>query len=249
MFKQSIDIPQEIKEIIENEIRNGEYENIQSFFDSLFEEVIKKKLQKNKFTPIETLIHFNNKVSKLTRYRLWNLIKNTSISVNIGSDEGIFIENYPEEELDAVILTIRLFIQNNDGISIDNLKRNVYENSQIQIPPTLKEHFIETRSKLKSYLNSPSPVYRAKEGEGKGFGEGFLPEEKIYRYKNQLLLDIMIYGNLSHLTKIGKYEEVYGMEIIGDAAKIHFINLLRDLFEYMKEIKDINTLVLESLQT
>ena len=55
----------------------------------------------------------------------------------------------------------------------------------------------------------------------------------------------MIYGNLSHLNQARKYEEVYGEETTGGTAKMYFIKLLCVLFEYIKEIDEINVLVIQ----
>lgn len=191
---------------------------------------------------IQILFLFNAKAEKISKFRLWDYLRNNNQTINIGQ-EGALVEGYPSEELDAVILTIRLFLQNNDLISTDNLEKKVYQNQNI--PPNLKEEFYNIKQALESYLNSGSPYYEEDSGN-RGFGNAD-NEEKIKRYSNKQLFDIMLYGDLAHLSKVNKYEKIFNFNILGDLNKFYFLNVLTHLKDFILQIKEVNVKVIEYL--
>ncbi|GEM_PF-3223716 len=94
--------------------------------------------------------------------------------------EGITIQ-YPdchEDDRDAFVLSLRLFIQNNDTISIHNVSQII---ETLPVSNTVKEPFRQQRAELNRYLDS-NPMFTA-------FGE-----PKNYRD----LLNTFVYGDLSH---------------------------------------------------
>lgn len=197
------------------------------------------------FKQKKILFHFNTKAEKISKSRLWDYLRNNNLTINI-SDEGALVEGYPSEELDAVILTIRLFIQKNDLIAIDNLDKEVYQHENI--PSNFKQDFYKIKQTLQFYLDSASPYYEEEDSSNRGFGMAD-NKEKIKRYSNQELFNIMLYGELAHLSKAEEYAKVFNLNILGDINKFYFLDVLTRLKDFILQIKEVNMKGIEHLNS
>lgn len=89
--------------------------------------------------------------------------------------------DYPdcdEDDRDAFVLSLRLFMQNNDRISVYNISQIIED---LPLSESVKDPFRHNRAELNRYLDE-RPFFTA-------FGE---PET------NRALLNTIIYGDLSH---------------------------------------------------
>ncbi|MHA1345895.1 MAG: hypothetical protein ACTSU7_11575 [Candidatus Heimdallarchaeaceae archaeon] len=176
---------------------------------------------------------FNNKVEKLLNSSYVDFIsdKEVKIKIHYRSEEGISIkEILPDEEtFDSFILTLRLFIQKKDPISIKNVN-DIYKKPPIS--ETLKEVFEKSRNNLNAALDSQSEIQIGNK-----------------KYTRREILRIIIYGDRAHLDE--KYRPIYKEWMQNPVYKpfvlIAFSNILSNLFYFLNIVKNLNIKVLEEL--
>jgi len=144
---------------------------------------------------IETLKSFNNKIDRLERSGFANrfieetpevMIKFKSVDFNSLGDGNFtlsgemesWVENYNEDEIDAVVLTYRMLTQNNDRVSLSSIAK-IYNSDWF--PEEGTKQFNDAREKVNEYLDSVATVC---------FEEGKILIRSI--------MDIIIYGGLAH---------------------------------------------------
>jgi hypothetical protein len=89
-----------------------------------------------------------------------------------------WLEDFSQDEIDAFVLSYRLFTQDNDQLSIRSLAR-IYENSWM--PEEARNNFREAREHLNAHLDGLALI---------DFGDGPM--------RLRTLVDIVIYGGLAH---------------------------------------------------
>lgn len=133
-------------------------------------------------TEIEALKLFNEKASKLESYSFLKSIQQSGSGIKLDwkKDQGASISRKGpnEESIDASILTIRFFIQDNEKCSIRNISK-IYEKLEDEID--LKKYFIGSRDNLNNFLALATYID--------------IGGKKIIRRE---VLDVFIYGGLSH---------------------------------------------------
>jgi len=133
-------------------------------------------------TEQETLKIFVERAERVLRTRLVQQVLSRQLSCRMDWKEGQGMTiDYPdchEDDRDAFVLSLRLFIQNNDKISIYNIAKIIED---LPFSDAIKAPFHEQRSELNRYLDA-TPFFRAG------------AEPKNYRE----LLNTIIYGDLSH---------------------------------------------------
>jgi hypothetical protein len=92
---------------------------------------------------------------------------------------GLRFAGPSREQIDAFVLTMRLFMQNNDRISIANVAKTI---EALELPAELKQPFFECRSILNEYLDSPCSAAPDN------------PEPT-----NRQVLETVMYGELCHI--------------------------------------------------
>lgn len=112
---------------------------------------------------------FNLKVDRLNQLSFTEHVKTVKTGITISSkrdDEGNFTSGIErrgrsQESVEAFILTFRLFLQDNEPISIRRLSEHY---SAGVVSPELEKEFAEIRSVLNRYLNDVHE-FRLKENE------------------------------------------------------------------------------------
>ncbi|MBW4538198.1 MAG: hypothetical protein KME43_03520 [Myxacorys chilensis ATA2-1-KO14] len=133
----------------------------------------------------ETLELFVEKARVLEDRSFTKLIMEHGLSfeIKVGSSSQIEHTIPERESIKASIVTLRMFVQNNDPISIENISNLLNE-------PTLsrewKELFIEKRDQLNSYLDHSG-------------GIGIVVDEK--EFTNREIFDTFVYGSIAHSAK------------------------------------------------
>ncbi|MDF1617303.1 hypothetical protein [Petrocella sp. FN5] len=177
---------------------------------------------------IETLQIFNEKADKIFTSSFVEDFKNNGIKMNIKIDGGIGhipTINIPDESFfDALILTLRFFIQDNEEISIRNLNE-VYNKDNIK--KELKDEFNGTRNELINFL---------------GFNCHINDNGKSYSRRE--VFDIFIYGNYAHHTKRKEYQVLKNNKFLYPMYCYEFTNIL---LEYIKSIAKIEAINVELL--
>jgi len=191
-------------------------------------------------TIIKSLELFNEKAEKLARLSFIETIfkYNSGVSIKISKrDNGLYdlIQERRgplEEAVDAFVLTIRFFIQDNEPISLRRLAE-IYDIAPIE--KKLKEEFILLRNQINTYLDSNSAI-------AININEEMLNHRKI--------LDIVIYGGLSHANTEKKRKYDFWMKSpLKAIIENDFVCSLTILFKAIKSICDLNKIVIETLES
>ena len=189
---------------------------------------------------IKSLELFNEKAEKLARLSFieTRFKYNSGVSIKISKrDDGLYdlIQERRgplEEAIDAFVLTIRFFIQDNEPISFRRLAE-IYDMAPIE--KKLKEEFILLRNQINTYLDSNSAIAIT-------INEEMLNHRKI--------LDIVIYGGLSHANTEKKRKYDFWMKSpLKAIIENDFVCSLTILFEAIKSICDLNKIVIETLES
>ncbi len=187
---------------------------------------------------VRTLQLFNEKTAKLQRLRFTQyMLEHGKISFTISgqqTDEGFVntIERHgPDEEMiDAVVLTLRFFIQNNEPISLCNMGK-LYD--KLPVRSELVEQYRDARRKINELLDS---------------------ETYLNLYGKQITLrdmqDIIIYGDLSHVKpkKRAVYESWMQHAIVPPMIFNEFCALLYSFIGLLCRIGRINLAAIRELE-
>ena len=149
--------------------------------------------------------------------------------MNWKKDQGASVlrKGPDEESIDASILTIRFFIQDNEKCSIRNISK-IYDKLEDKI--ALKKYFIGSRDNLNNFLASAT-----------FFNIG---GKKIIRRE---VLDVFIYGGLSHanLQKKKIYDNWMNNPLIKDFLTNEFVYTVSNLIHFILHFKKQNDKLLK----
>jgi len=106
---------------------------------------------------IHTLLQFNEKANKLEGLSFTKSLQNSGVTVSgvIGQPIQAKRQGPNEESIDAFVLTIRFFVQDNEVTSFSNMA-NLY--AKLPISPDLVKEFNDARAKTNASLEQPSLV-------------------------------------------------------------------------------------------
>ena len=145
---------------------------------------------------LDILRRFNRRVDRVEASRFWQryrdsmpnaIMKMEKIDFGKAGPPGTFemtgkvhssLEDFDQDELDAFVLSYRVFTQDNDQLSIRSLSR-IYESEWM--PPGARESFEEARTELNKHLDSQATIV---------FGDTVVSVRSI--------LDVVIYGGMAH---------------------------------------------------
>ena len=190
---------------------------------------------------IESLELFNEKTEKLARLSFIETIfkYNSGVSIKISKrEDGLYdlIQERRgplEEAIDAFVLTIRFFIQDNEPISLRRLAK-IYDIAPIE--KKLKEEFILLKNQINTYLDSNLAVAITINNN-----EEILTHRKI--------LNTVIYGGLSHAnTKKKRKYDFWMKSPLKAIIENDFVCSLTILFEDIKSICDLNKIIIKTLE-
>jgi hypothetical protein len=192
-----------------------------------------KKMTKEEI--FEILKLFNEKAEKLR--------STTFIKKGIESPGGIRIsykKGHPitaeragptQEEIDAFVLTFRFFIQKNERCSFVSMAK-VYENPALE--QVGKERFAYIRNVLNRFLDQDSII-----GPESEIGKGRL-------FKNREIMDIFLYGDLSHANATKK--RIFDEWVSAPPGRAIFTNefviIAGKIMELIWEIVELNYVVM-----
>jgi len=137
---------------------------------------------------------FLQKADRVARSNyLQKIIKQDGTRLSFSWSKGVgggFSNNFPEEEaVDALMLTVRMFVQNNDQVSFASLAKLI---DDVGISDGWKERFNDVRKKLNEFLDGNSILNL---------------DGKIYTHME--VFEVFLYGHLAHLnrTKVNLYNK------------------------------------------
>lgn len=189
----------------------------------------------DKMDAISTLKLFNEKVGKLIDSRFVKHVQeNKGMKVSIKSSVGEKVDishNLPDQDaIDAFVLTIRFFIQDNESTSLRNMVK-LY--NEISVAPDIKADFNDVRDKLNSELSKKSMFNLL----GKDLTRGEI-------------FDTFIYGGLAHAETRKKDDFDKWMRIGEPLAALitaEFNNVLIYFLDCIACIRKVNLRTLEEL--
>ena len=143
---------------------------------------------------LKRMILFHEKVDKLKRSTFAREMFTRATGVTLGWDErkgeSVEIRGPNEESTEAMVLTLRFMMQNNDEISLANMAE-LYE--ALPSKSVHKANFLDARRKINAQLDQPTPL-RHQTTDPK--------TKKVVRDEiltNRRVLDLVIYGEKAHL--------------------------------------------------
>jgi hypothetical protein len=191
---------------------------------------------------LQTLRVFNEKVARLERTRFANKYRDTTPevvaemrSVRDTTREGAHIEivgevaarlaEHDQDDIDAFVLTFRMFMQKNDRVSLRSLA-NIY--AKPWMPTEAAESFQHAREVANGYLDSP-----------------ILLEIHEGQISRRMLVDVIVYGGLAHTDS--KKGEVFRDWIESPVAGffwVEFVVTMKDMLGYLAFFRDLNEAVI-----
>jgi hypothetical protein len=155
---------------------------------------------------------FNQKAEHLNNSRFLAAVRSGKTSyrwLGLGGSGVRAERNLPhQEEIEAFVLTLRMFVQDRDGISIRAVA-TLYE--RLPLPRALIEEVQKIRSDLNAFLDGLTPFV--------------LQGEALTRRR---VMDTMLYGGLSHVdpTKQPEYERWRRDELLFTAIEAEFVDIV-----------------------
>lgn len=136
------------------------------------------------------------------------------------------LADHDEDQVDAFLLTYRMFVQKRDRISIASLAK-IYARSWM--PAEAAESFRDARVQVNEYMDSLISV--------------MVGEEHIRRRD---LVDIILYGGLAHSDR--QKEQIFRAWMADDGATgflwAEFVVTLKDMLRYLRFFRDLNVAVI-----
>jgi len=159
---------------------------------------------------------FRQKFAKLVRSTVWGAIRENeiqfSVSANVGEPVRLSATGPSEEAVDAFVLTLRFFLQDNESISIRNLAELLH---RLPLDSEMRDRVVEMRIAFNSALDRPCGIKIDAEHPS-----------------NREVLEIFVYGGLAHANpqKRAVFEN-WSMQpiIMGMMTHVFFSNLVKVL--------------------
>ena len=136
-----------------------------------------------------------------------------------------------EKTVEATVLTLRFFIQNNERTSLSNVDK-LYSN--LNIEPQLSAKFCEIRDQVNSYLDTPSNLSISEAGP----------------MTHRQILNLFINGDLAHTNNAtieANYRSISQTEFF-PLFQDDFTTTVRLLMSALNEIQQINYVALDQLR-
>jgi hypothetical protein len=130
-----------------------------------------------------------------------------------------------EDDVDALVLNLRLLIQDRDGLSIRCLADNVY--SQATVRSELKDRFRNARDKWVRHRGRPSCF-------------GHFSEDR--NFTNGELFEIILYGGLAHVNrdKVASFRRLTSQGAYSSVLFAWFLDSLKLLLDVLRAIRQVN---------
>ncbi len=190
-------------------------------------------MSNNYESEISVLKLFNEKANKLEGLHFTkNMIGYKSgikYSVDKGQITKIERTGPDNEDIDAFVLTFRLFIQDNEKISLHNMA-NIYQ--KLPIGGNLVQQFKNEYTKINQFLDNPVNEFI-----------------RLPTTTNRYLMEVFIYGGLAHTNN--KKKAIYDSWCSDQLFPLFeeaFVNIVTDVLSTIIKIRKLNEEVLGYLE-
>ncbi|MCD6591050.1 MAG: hypothetical protein J7K72_03715 [Candidatus Aenigmarchaeota archaeon] len=175
---------------------------------------------------IDVLKLFNEKVDRLHTRSFVEKLKKLGYEIHLKNEFDGKLYGPDDESVEAFVLTIRFFYQNNEKISLSNMSE-IYE--KLPISPKVKREFERIRNELNTFLDSKTRfTINGKE------------------ITNREIFETFLYGDLAHSNKTKRktYEFWKSNIPLYIVLKHEFIEILSFFIEKLSQIKKLNERIL-----
>ena len=181
---------------------------------------------------VSTLKLFNEKADKL---RNSNFVRNAvadsgvNLSWRAGQPAEVRRRGPDQENIDAFVLTLRFFLQDNEITSFRNLSANIYASTLV--PEEYRLQFEKPRAALNDFLDGNTMF---------NFG-GIITRRE--------LLEVFLFGDLSHANKEKKkkFEEWMASSLVSPFFENEFVMILFELLNIILFVQKLNQRVIAEL--
>ncbi|WP_036015876.1 hypothetical protein [Bradyrhizobium yuanmingense] len=198
-------------------------------------------------TQLDVLREFNLKVDRLEQTGFWKRYENETPNVVMKMDDLImektgdtsfsmlgrihsWIPEFNQDEIDAFVLTFRLFTQDNDRISLRRLSR-IYASDWLQ-GGNAQECFEGARKQLNDHLDSAATVM---------FGDTAV--------SIRFIADVVIYGGLAHTNEEkSKIFQSWSQSGVMGLIWAEFFAYAREAVDTLKYLRGLNAALLEGVE-
>lgn len=157
------------------------------------------------------------KVDKLSNYSFFTENRELQFSISVDKDNiKSTLKGPTNEQIDAILLTFRLFIQDNDRISLAKLAKTVALDSSVT--NMWKEEFNKSRNAINDFLDALPAIQAEINGQ-------------LISSRREIM-NVFIYGDLSHMkeNKQKKFEEWVSFPPNKALLKFYFIDIIQTVF-------------------
>lgn len=230
MNNYTISLSDTLSVFIKQAVAEGGYENENEYITELLSNHRLKQLSK-KLSDLEKLQLFNRKAERLEQYQLWKYLESNQPSFQVSG--GQITNNLPDYEIiEAPLITLRLFMQDNDYISIRNISK-IYLNNPA-ISDELKKAFAESRSNFNHFIDAPSLFSRS------SLIWINKRERHTTTYTRREILETLLYGEIAHFTQMEDYQKLYGISLNKKINLSQFILVIQEFKKFILILKKIN---------
>lgn len=200
-------------------------------------------------TDLEILELFNKRAARIQGLQRFIESLNSKRSVSVKFNEnGIEVTKLEpdEESLSAAILTLRMFIQNNEPISFEKMS-SLY--LRINVPQELKDDFNTLRNELNNYLDATAPISIG--GREMIFGKPPVDSQQNSEHiTNRELMEIYIYGDYSHSNeeKRKAFERIASNPLFAPIGSFLFANIIETITSFVQHTTRLNQEAIQYLR-
>ena len=234
MNNYNISLSDSLNNFIKQAIAEGGYADENEYITELLRNCRLKQLPK-RLSDIEKLQLFNRKAERLEQYQLWKYIENNQSTSEVSG--GTISNNLPDDELiEAPLITLRLFMQDNDHISTRNISK-IYDTNP-EIPNELKYAFVEYRSNFNNFLKKESLF---------SIESIIWINEREYHtthYTNKEILEALLYGEVAHFTQMEDYQKLCENKFNKSLNLMQLMVILQNFKRFIIVVKKINQQVI-----
>jgi hypothetical protein len=196
---------------------------------------------------LNVLREFNRKVDRLEQTGFWKRYENEVPNVVMKMDDltmektgdtsfsmlgriQSWIPEFDQDEIDAFVLTFRLFTQDNDRISLRRLSQ-IYASDWLQ-GGNAQECFEDARKQLNDHLDSAAKI---------AFGDTVI--------SIRFIADVVIYGGLAHTNEEkSKIFQNWSQSGFMGLIWVEFFAYAREAVDTLKYLRGLNTSLLEGVE-
>jgi hypothetical protein len=184
--------------------------------------------------PVEVLELFNEKAAKLEGSAFTRFAKTQKLGFHFETVDDmvqVYVKGPHQEAVEAFVLTLRFFVQDNEPISLRNIAA-LYDT--LPLPPDFIAQLHDGRTAINGVLDQTSHVSVG-------------GRERT----NREVFEVFLWGGLAHAnpSKKADFDAWVRDPDLGAMMGLAFNSTLMDLLEFISWVRDHNVIAIEKLRT